>query len=68
MQIVAGSDTTAGVVRAALLFIATTPRVYYRLQKEIDEGVANGKISTPVTYGESKNLSYLTVRFSRLGD
>lgn len=57
--LVAGSDTTANSIRMGLLLLATTPRVYRRLQKEIDEAIANGNISSPVTVAEAKTLPYL---------
>lgn len=41
-QIIAGSDTTAGAIRGALLQIMTNARVYAKLQKEIDEAVRDG--------------------------
>ncbi|KAK0657838.1 cytochrome P450 [Cercophora newfieldiana] len=57
--LVAGSDTTANLLRVALFFIATTPRVYRKLQAEIDEGIASGMMSNPVTGAQGKNLRYL---------
>ncbi|KAF6824305.1 pisatin demethylase [Colletotrichum musicola] len=41
-QIIAGSDTTAGAIRGMLLLIMTNPRVYVKLQREIDDAVRNG--------------------------
>ncbi|KAK3389819.1 cytochrome P450 [Podospora didyma] len=58
-QLVAGSDTTANVLRVALLLIASTPRVYSRLQREIDDAIASGQISSPVKDTEAKLLRYL---------
>ncbi|KAM7212967.1 cytochrome p450 [Rhypophila decipiens] len=58
-QLVAGSDTTANFLRTALLFIATIPHVYHRLQKEIDDAISCGQISNPATNVEAKKLSYL---------
>ncbi|KAM9880438.1 cytochrome p450 [Verticillium dahliae] len=42
-QIIAGSDTTAGAIRGALLLVMTNPRVYALLQKEIDAAVRDGR-------------------------
>jgi cytochrome P450 len=43
-----------------MLFIISTPRVYHRLQAEIDFAVSNGKISRPVvTDEEARALPYL---------
>ncbi|KAK4212592.1 cytochrome p450 [Rhypophila decipiens] len=58
-QLVAGSDTTANFLRTALLFIATIPHVYHRLQNEIDDAISSGQISNPATNVEAKKLSYL---------
>ncbi|KAJ6109612.1 hypothetical protein N7486_001847 [Penicillium sp. IBT 16267x] len=41
-QIIAGSDTTAGGIRGTLLHIITNPRVYLKLQREIDDAVSRG--------------------------
>jgi cytochrome P450 len=41
-QILAGSDTTAAAIRVILFYIMSHPRVYAKLQAEIDEAVENG--------------------------
>lgn len=41
-QILAGSDTTAAAIRIILLYIMTNPRVYKKLQAEIDNAVTSG--------------------------
>ncbi|KAL0939968.1 pisatin demethylase [Colletotrichum truncatum] len=41
-QLIAGSDTTAGAIRGSLLHIIANPRVYMKLQREIDEAVRDG--------------------------
>jgi cytochrome P450 len=42
-----------------MLYLVTTPIVYRRLRQEIDDVVASGKASTPITYAEAKALPYL---------
>lgn len=43
-----------------MLYLATTPRVYRKLQHEIDEAVKSGRASLPViTTAEAKALPYL---------
>ena len=37
------------------------PRVYNRLQEEIDAGIKQGKISEEITFQEAKALPYLQV-------
>jgi cytochrome P450 len=56
---VAGSDTTATAIRATMLYIISTPRVYNTLQSEIDRGIKDGKISSPITNAEAMTLPYL---------
>ncbi|KAM7216245.1 cytochrome P450 [Rhypophila decipiens] len=60
LQITAGSDTTSNVIRATMLYLATTPTAYRRLQQEVDEAVKSGKASSPIiTSAEAKALPYL---------
>ncbi|CAK7221886.1 hypothetical protein SBRCBS47491_004682 [Sporothrix bragantina] len=59
VQIIAGSDTSATAIRSTLLYIITNPHVYVRLQREIDEGVRAGRISSPITDTEARNFPYL---------
>lgn len=42
-QVVAGSDTTSTAIRANMLFVLTNPRVYAKLQAEIDQAVSDGR-------------------------
>lgn len=59
LQISAGADTTAIVTRYIVLFLASTPHVYSRLQREIDEGIKDSIVSSPITNAEAKALPYL---------
>ncbi|KAH7079455.1 cytochrome P450 [Paraphoma chrysanthemicola] len=59
LQVVAGSDTSAGTLRAVMLNILTNPPMYKKLQKEIDEGIAAGKISSPIKDAEARQFPYL---------
>lgn len=62
-QIIAGSDTTATAIRATLLYVVTNPRVYRKLQEEIDDAVrhelAPGRAGGLITVAEAKQLPYL---------
>ncbi|KAJ6437134.1 cytochrome P450 52A11 [Purpureocillium lavendulum] len=62
-QIIAGSDTTSSGIRGALLHIVTNPRVYARLQAEIDDavaaGLAPGEDAGIVSLAQAKRLPYL---------
>lgn len=55
LQVIAGFDTSAGVLRATMLYIVSNPHVYARLVSEI----ATTPISSPVTDGEARRMSYL---------
>ncbi|TLS30395.1 hypothetical protein PpBr36_02539 [Pyricularia pennisetigena] len=60
LQIVAGSDTTATALRGTLLRLCSTPKVYLKLQKEIDEAVRSGMVGEGVIHHETaKKLPYL---------
>ncbi|KAK6845401.1 hypothetical protein PG995_015511 [Apiospora arundinis] len=70
LQIVAGSDTTAGALRGTMLYLMTHPRAYRALQVEIDAAVRNGQAPSATTgaggeatevisYAQTKSLPYL---------
>lgn len=61
LMILAGSDSTSGVIRSTMLALSTNPRVYKTLQEEIDEAIRKRKISNPITVAEAKALPYLQV-------
>ena len=42
-----------------MLFLISTPKVLWRLTKEIDEAVKNGSVSDPVKDSEARALPYL---------
>jgi cytochrome P450 len=42
-----------------MLLLATTPRAYRHLQQEIDEAIAKGIMSSPITNAQAKALPYL---------
>ncbi|KAI1770582.1 cytochrome P450 [Hypoxylon cercidicola] len=59
-QILAGSDTTAHAIRATMLNIITSPRVYGKVRVEIDAAIADGRIqSSPAKAEEVKQLPYM---------
>lgn len=59
---IAGSDTTAAVIRITMLHILGNPRIYQRLKQEITTAVNTGRISTPISNAQAKQLPYLQVR------
>jgi cytochrome P450 len=58
-QMLAGSDTTATAIRATILHIISSPRVYQTLIQEMEDGIKHGAISSPITNDEAKKLPYL---------
>ncbi|KAI1454498.1 cytochrome P450 [Annulohypoxylon moriforme] len=58
-QIIAGSDTTATAIRGTMLNLLASPFSYFKLREEIDNAIAEGKISSPIQLDEAKNLDYL---------
>ncbi|KAL2193783.1 cytochrome P450 [Corynascus similis CBS 632.67] len=61
--LIAGSDTTAGALRAIMLYVMGNKRVYAKLQREIDEAVREGKVGADwegiIPYATAKQLPYL---------
>ncbi|MCJ1311384.1 hypothetical protein MMC25_005055 [Agyrium rufum] len=57
--IVAGSDTTATAIRATILHLMTSPSVYSTLVAEIQEGIRNGSVSSPIKSTEASEMPYL---------
>ncbi|KAJ5865564.1 hypothetical protein N7534_000117 [Penicillium rubens] len=62
-QIIAGSDTTASAIRGTLLYLITNPRVYLRLQREIDDAARSGRAPSKdeglITAAQARNIPYL---------
>lgn len=59
VQIIAGSDTTATVLRTLVANVTTHAEAYRLLQAEIDTAAAGGVISSPITDAEARKLPYL---------
>lgn len=55
----AGSDTTATVLRSTFLHLIANPPSLIKLHDEIDVAVACGKLSNPAKGTETRNLQYL---------
>jgi cytochrome P450 len=46
-------------LRLTLAYLLVTPSAFQKLRDEIDDGVKNGKVSSPVKDAETKQLPYL---------
>lgn len=59
-QLIAGGETTGTGIRAAMLYLLTSPRVYQTLQREIDGALRAGAAAHgPLSEEEVKRLPYL---------
>jgi cytochrome P450 len=60
VQILAGADSSATAIRTSLLYIISRPSICLTLQAEIDRGVKEGRISSPVIQdSEALKMPYL---------
>ena len=55
----AGADTTAIAINSILYHLMRNPAAYEKLAAEIDEAVADNRLSLPVSYVEAVKLPYL---------
>ena len=61
MAIFAGADSVAIAMSSLAYQLLTHPKAYARLQQEIDDGFAQGTLTSPVKYAQAIKLPYLTV-------
>ena len=61
LQIIVGSETTAASIRGTMLYVLSHPRVYRKLQDEIDAHVRDGKVapSSIISDAVAKKMPYL---------
>ncbi|KAK0738764.1 cytochrome P450 [Schizothecium vesticola] len=59
LQIIAGSDTTAAALRAIMLYLLSHPRIYTKLQAEIDAKALEGRYQGVIPDSELRKLPYL---------
>lgn len=55
INIIAGSDTTATLLRAIVYYVLKNPRVYRKLRNELDDA----SLASPVSFSAAKKLPYL---------
>ncbi|OHF00645.1 cytochrome P450 [Colletotrichum orchidophilum] len=58
-QTIAGSDSTATAVRITMLYLLNIPASLIALRREMDNGIAQGRISSPIRDSEARQLPYL---------
>lgn len=59
MSSIAGSDSTATAIRMTMLCLLNTPASLNGLRREIDAAISQGRISSPITDVEARELPYL---------
>lgn len=59
VQVPAGSETSTTAMRGIILYLLSSPQAYRKLQDEITASVQEGRISSPITNAEAKQLPYL---------
>jgi len=59
IHMIAGTNSAAQAMRMTLLCLINNPVAYRRLQQEIDDAIAAGAISAPITNAEALKLPYL---------
>ncbi|KAJ0338071.1 hypothetical protein KNSL1_012607 [Colletotrichum chrysophilum] len=59
MSSIAGSDSTATAIRMTMLCLLNTPASLNGLRREIDAAMSQGRISSPITDVEARELPYL---------
>ncbi|KAI8946647.1 cytochrome P450 [Xylaria longipes] len=55
----AGAETSVMMIRGTLLHLMSSPVIYQKVKQEIKDGIAAGRISSPVTNEEAKSLEYM---------
>jgi cytochrome P450 len=61
LLVISGTESTASAIRSVLVHAMTSPLVYNRLKAEINEAVAQKRVSSPITVEEARLLPYLQV-------
>lgn len=57
VAMIAGSDTTAGLIRSIMLHLMANPRVYQKLKETVRGAVRGGTVSSPIQQEEAKKNS-----------
>jgi cytochrome P450 len=55
----AGSETTTTAIRATMLYLITAPVAYQKLKAEISAAIRAGRLSSPATGNEGRQLPFL---------
>lgn len=61
LSLIAGSETTASVMRITFLCLLSSAPVYRKLKAVVKEAVSSGTVAGPISYGVAKEMPYLRV-------
>lgn len=61
LSLIAGSETTASVIRITFLCLVSSPPVYNKLKATVKEAVGSGTVAEPISYEMAKEIPYLRV-------
>ncbi|KAF6792341.1 cytochrome p450 [Colletotrichum musicola] len=59
LEFIAGSDSTATAIRMTMLCLLNTPSSFNILRREIDDGIREGRISSPILDAEARGMPFL---------
>lgn len=62
LAIIAGSETTASVMRITFMCLLTSPPTYQKLKTVVKDAVSSGDVSNPISFESAKEIPYLRVR------
>lgn len=63
LSLIAGSETTASVMRITFLSLVASPPVYNKLKAVVKEAVGSGTVPEPISYEVAKEIPYLRVGY-----
>ncbi|KAI0437761.1 cytochrome P450 [Xylaria telfairii] len=56
---IAGSESSAGTILTILFYLIATPAAYQKLKSEMKAAIESGRVSSPITVVEARELPYL---------
>ncbi|TPX18688.1 uncharacterized protein E0L32_002545 [Thyridium curvatum] len=59
LALVAGSETTASVMRITMLSLLSSPTAYRKLKETVKQAIDEHGVSQPITFAECKDIPYL---------
>ncbi|POS75469.1 cytochrome P450 [Diaporthe helianthi] len=57
--LIAGSETTASVMRITFLCLISSPPIYNKLKEAVREAIESGNVTEPISYNMAREIPYL---------